>query len=57
MNDIELANRVRDAVARLNNALREAAQANLSVELKATTHQTTGGAPQAVVEARIYKAI
>ncbi len=47
---------VRDAVARLNEALAEAARAGLAVTLRNTAHQTTTtGVEQVVVEARIYK--
>ncbi|WP_199902305.1 hypothetical protein [Azospirillum sp. B506] len=55
MTDAELAQTVRDAVDRLNAALAEAAQHNLSVTLRTTAHQTAGGVEQVVVEPRILK--
>jgi hypothetical protein len=56
MIDEYVAKTVRDALARLNEALAEAARAELSVTLRTTTHQTTtAGIEQVVVEARICK--
>ncbi|HYF87307.1 hypothetical protein [Azospirillum sp.] len=55
MTDTELAQSVRDAVDTLNAALAEAACHNLAVTLRTTSHQTTGGVEQVVVETRIFK--
>jgi len=56
INDEQVVKSVRDAVARLNEALAEAARAGLSVTLRTTSHQTTtAGVEQVVVDARIYK--
>ncbi len=56
MNDEYVVKNVREAVARLNEALAEAARARLSVTVLTTSHQTTtAGIEQVVVEARIYK--
>lgn len=55
MQDDQRANAVRDAVSRLNQALADAARANLAVKLSTTAHQTASGVERIVVEARIYK--
>lgn len=55
MKDTDIADRIRSAVAELNDALSTAARAGLVVELATKTHQTTGGMEQTVVEARIYR--
>lgn len=55
MTDAELAQSVRTAVEKLNAALAEAARQNLAVTLRTTSHQTTGGVEQVVVETRIFK--
>ncbi|HYE43788.1 MAG TPA: hypothetical protein VEA15_10380 [Caulobacteraceae bacterium] len=55
MNDEEMAQQVRDAVAALNEALTQAARNSLAVNLRTTAHQTTHGVEQVVVEARIFK--
>ena len=55
MTDTEIAQSVRDAVDHLNAALAEAARHNLAVTLRTTSHQTTGGVEQVVVETRIFK--
>ncbi|WP_199229644.1 hypothetical protein [Azospirillum sp. TSO22-1] len=55
MNDDELAKQVRDAVATLNEVLTRAARHSLAVTLRTTSHQTTNGVEQVVVEARIFK--
>jgi hypothetical protein len=56
MTDEYVVKTVRDAVARLNEALAEAARAGLAVTLRTTSHQTTtAGIEQVVVEARICK--
>jgi hypothetical protein len=55
MTDAELAQSVRNAVDTLNAALAEAARHNLAVTLRTTSHQTTGGVEQIVVEPRIFK--
>ncbi|MBP2297497.1 hypothetical protein [Azospirillum picis] len=55
MTDTELAHSVREAVERLNLALAEAARHNLAVTLRTTSHQTTGGVEQVVVEPQIFK--
>ena len=55
MKDQDVAQRVRDAVAALNEALTEAARNSLAVNLRTTSHQTTHGVEQVVVEARIFK--
>ncbi len=56
MTDEQVAKNIREAVARLNEALASAARANLSATLRFTSHQTTTtGVEQLVVEARISK--
>ena len=56
MTDEQVAKNIRDAVARLNEALAAAARANLSATLRCTSHQTTTtGVEHLVVEARISK--
>ncbi len=56
MTDEYVAKTVRDAVARLNEALAEAARAGLSVTLRSTSHQTTTvGVEQLAVDVRIHK--
>lgn len=55
MSDENLAQRVRDAVAALNEVLAQAAKSSLAVNLRTTAHQSTHGVEQVVVEARIFK--
>ena len=55
MKDEQVAQQVRDAVAKLNEALTQAARQSLAVNLRTTSHQTTHGVEQVVVEARIFK--
>lgn len=56
MTDEQLAQSVRDAVTRLNEALATAARAGLSVTLRATAHQTSiSEVEQLVVETRVAK--
>ncbi|MBP2314128.1 hypothetical protein [Azospirillum soli] len=55
MTDEELAQSVRAAVERLNEALAVAARHSVAVTLRTTAHQTTNGVEQIVVEARIFK--
>lgn len=55
MQDEELAQQVRDAVEALNETLTKAARHSLAVNLRTTSHQTTHGVEQVVVEARIFK--
>jgi len=55
MTDDELAQQVRDAVTTLNEVLAQAARHSLAVNLRTTSHQTTHGVEQVVVEARIFK--
>ena len=55
MTDEELAKLVRDSVARLNEVLAKAARNNLAVTLRTTSHQSTHGVEQIVVEAQIFK--
>lgn len=55
MNDDEVAQAVRAAVAALNEAMTAAARQGIAVELRTTAHQTTNGVPQVVAEARLFK--
>ncbi|WP_207476555.1 hypothetical protein [Arenibaculum pallidiluteum] len=55
MTDDEVAAELRQRIAELNAVLATAARGGLKVELESSTHQTAGGAPMVVVEARIYK--
>ncbi len=55
MTDEDLAQRVRDAVATLNETLTVAAHHRLAISLNTTSHQTTHGVERVVVEARIFK--
>lgn len=55
MKDEQLAQQVRDTVAKLNEVLAEAARQSLAVNLRTTSHQSTHGVEQVVVEARIFK--
>ena len=51
----QLAKSVREAVAQLNTALADAAQAGLAIQLRNTAHQSTSGVEQLVVEVKIFR--